>query len=181
MYQPRHAWNSFWCRQFFAQNMALQFFISGCFTLAWEYFTTTSWISTQFIYAVKFHLLEKTCFHLSEKRIENPATPAFLPFDIVDRFFFPQTCLDATSFIFTRREDWKSRIFCQPTRIQHFMFSWRVSWKFSSSFATRRWPCFHLSKERIENPATPAFLPFDIVDRFFFPLRADQLLATRHV
>ena len=47
MYQPRHAWNSFWCRQFFAQNMALQFFISGCFTLAWEYFTTTSWIFTQ--------------------------------------------------------------------------------------------------------------------------------------
>ena len=32
-----------------------------------------------------------------------------------------------------------------------------------------RWPCFHLSEKRIENPATPAFLPFDIVDRFFFP------------
>ena len=31
-----------------------------------------------------------------------------------------------------------------------------------------RWPCFHLSKERIENPAIQAFLPFDIVDRFFF-------------
>ena len=32
-----------------------------------------------------------------------------------------------------------------------------------------RWPCFHLSEERIENPALPAFLPFDIVDRFSFP------------
>jgi len=44
-----------------------------------------------------------------------------------------------------------------------------------------RWPCFHLSKERIENPAIPAFLPFDIVDRFFFPQSGLYLLTTRHV
>ena len=54
-----------------------------------------------------------------------------------------------------------------------FHFSLKSELKIQLFFChSIRWPCFHLSKERIENPAIPAFLPLDIVDRFFFH-RAD--------
>ena len=79
-YQPRDAWNSFWCRQylplyldFCTKRGSAVFSISVCFTLAWEYSTIIDWVFTLFIYAVKFHHLETTpccsqysnLFHLS--------------------------------------------------------------------------------------------------------------------
>ena len=50
------------------------------------------------------------------------------------------TCrLDSVSFLLEERIE-NPELFCQSTRTQHFVsfsFSWRVSWKFNSSFNTR--------------------------------------------
>ena len=74
-------------------------------------------------------------------------------------------------FLFTRREDWKSRLFSASRHeYSSSFFSWGVNWKFSSSFATRYADrVFICPKSGLKIQLYQLFLPFDIVDRFFFP------------
>ena len=99
MYQPRHAWNSFWYRQFFtavprlfAQNMALLFFHVKMFHPCLKIFWDNNWIFLSgYICGQVFTIWKKTpcllsntllCFHLSMQFSELSLLQFFAVFTV---------------------------------------------------------------------------------------------------